>query len=326
MPQPDDAELPPLERFAAVLKHWRDNRKLSQAGLARIVLVHRDLIAKIENCRRWPTHDLVLRCEATLAAGGELARLWPEIETERARLQLLAAHDRLSVKLQTAAHLGLPGPLRQRMRPAPESALLGIESVTIVTPLKQEAIKSRPVVALEDVVGAQRLGDLALRLGLTPRFETIPIGGEIDLDRPNLLVICGPRISPQVAALLERDAHLRFVNAPDGPWTLHDNNTGKTYRSGQDQRPPKSRDVAYLARLARPDRKGSLLIFTGIHPQGSLGVVSLIVEQIQELHAEAGNRDFSVLVGTDYHADTGEPLRVHRMTPLYWQEEQRSCV
>jgi hypothetical protein len=76
--------------------------RTSTVTVARIVLVHRDLIAKIGNCRRWPTYDLVLRCEGTLATGGELARLWPEIETERARLRLLAAHDRLSAKLLAA--------------------------------------------------------------------------------------------------------------------------------------------------------------------------------------------------------------------------------
>lgn len=318
-----DAELSPLERFGAALRLWRDNRGLSQAGLARVVLVHRDLIAKIERGRRWPTYDLVLRCEATLDAGGALARLWPEIETERARLQLLAAQDRLSAKLQDAVHLGLPRQPRQRQPAAPEGSLLGSGSVTIVTPLKQEAIKSRPVIALEDVVGAQRLGDLALGLGLTPRFETVPIGGQIDLDRPNLVVICGPRLSTTIAALLDTDPNLRFVRAPDGPWTLLDNNTGETYRSGQDEQPAKTWDVAYLARLTRPDRQGSLLVFTGIHPQGSLGVVSMLVDQVKQLHAEVGHRDFSTLIATQYHPDTSEPLRVHRLTPFYWQEEQR---
>lgn len=315
-------DMSPLERFASTLRLWRGNHGLSQAGLARVVLVHRDLIAKIEKGRRWPTHDLVLRCETTLATGGELARLWPEIESERARLQLLAAQDRLSARLQTAADVGLPRSPHQQQRPAPEGALLGDESVTIITPLKQEAIKARPVIALEDVVGAQRLGDLALRLGLTPRFETVPIGGEVDLDRSNLVVICGPRLSSTIATLLDTDPHLRFVRASDGPWTLVDNNTGETFRSGQDQQPSTSSDVGYLARLARPDRQGSLLIFTGIHPQGSLGVVRLISEQITQLHAEVGNRNFSTLIGTDYHPHTSEPLRVHRLTPLYRQEER----
>ncbi|MET8337534.1 hypothetical protein ABZV22_27665, partial [Streptosporangium canum] len=34
-------------------------------------------------------------------------------------------------------------------------------------------------------------------------------------------------------------------------------------------------DYTYLGRLARPDGNGNVLVFTGIHPQGTLGVVDL---------------------------------------------------
>jgi len=50
-----------------------------QAKLASLVHVHRDLVAKIERGRRWPSHDLVLSFERTLAADGDLSRLWPEV-------------------------------------------------------------------------------------------------------------------------------------------------------------------------------------------------------------------------------------------------------
>jgi hypothetical protein len=175
---------------------------------------------------------------------------------------------------------------------------------------------------MEDVVGAHRLGNLATSLGLAASYETVPIGGEIDLARPNLVVICGPRLSRRTAAVLDQDPHLRFVETVDGVWTIHDANTGHTYRSGLDQTPVQPRDVAYLGRLPRPDGNGPVMIFTGIHPQGSLGVVHLLLEQISFLHAQVQDRYFSTLLATDHHPDTSEPLHVEQLTPFYWQKEQ----
>ena len=60
------------------------------------------------------------------------------------------------------------------MRFSAPTAFLGLGRVTIATPLKQEAINARPVVAVEDVTGSQRLGELARSLGIEPSYETIP--------------------------------------------------------------------------------------------------------------------------------------------------------
>jgi hypothetical protein len=201
--------------------------------------------------------------------------------------------------------------------PPVEGAFLGDGTVVIATPLKREAIKARPVVAVEDVAGSQRLAELARAFGLNPSFETVPLGGSIDLNRPNLIVICGPRLSAPVAQVLAQDPRLHFVRAEDGPWTLHDVSTGKTYRSGQDEQPERPWDVAYFGRLPRPDGRGNVIIFTGIHPQGSLGVVQLLTTQIEALYAEVKEECFSALVGTDYDPDTHEPQRVELLTPLY---------
>lgn len=201
--------------------------------------------------------------------------------------------------------------------PAPEGAFLGVGKVIIATPLKQEAIKARPVVAIEDVTAAQRLGELARSLGLEPSFEHVPVGGAIDLNRPNLVLICGPRISEPVAQVLAQDPVLQFERAADGVWTLADRNTGTVYRSGQDQEPPRTSDVAYLGRLPRPDGQGSLLVFTGIHPPGSLGVVHLLGTQLTDLYAQVNTGTFSTLVGTDYEPGTNEPRKVELLTPIY---------
>jgi hypothetical protein len=197
------------------------------------------------------------------------------------------------------------------------AAFFGHGVIVVATPLKREAIRARPVVAIEDVTGAQRLGDLIRSLNLQPKFESIPADGRIDLNRENLIVICGPRISDQVARLLAQDARFQFIQTNAGHWTLTDQQSGTIYRSGQDEDPPGNWDVAYLGRLARPDGKGSLLIFTGIHPQGSLGVVHLLCSHLPEIYAETGGDLFSVLVRTEYDEVTQEPNRIELLTSIY---------
>ena len=180
--------------------------------------------------------------------------------TELARLRrrvIQELHDGGMSYADIAQQVGLTRGRIHQIRhggPAPEGAFLGQGTVTIITPLKQEAIGSRPVVAVEDVTGAQRLGDLARSFGLEPSFESIPIGGEIDLNRPNLVVISGPRISTHVAQVLAQDPALRFERASDGPWTLVDRTTGVVHRSGQDQKQQHNWDAATSA--ASHDRTG----------------------------------------------------------------------
>jgi hypothetical protein len=124
--------------------------------------------------------------------------------------------------------------------PAPEGAFLGIGEVRIATPLKQEARDARPVVAVEDFTAAQRLADLARAMQLEVEFEHVPLDGAIDLKRPDLIVICGPRLSHDVANVLAQDPVLRFERAPDGLWTLRDLKTGSSI-DPDPTRPPSGR-------------------------------------------------------------------------------------
>lgn len=129
---------------------------------------------------------------------------------------------------------------------APEAAFLGRGRVVILTPLKHEAGNSRPVVAAEDFTAAQRLGELARSLRLDVEHEQIPTDGQVDLNRDNLIVICGPRLSEPVAATLAQDPAIRFERAADGVWTLRDSRADAVYRSGQDQEPPRATDPRTL--------------------------------------------------------------------------------
>jgi hypothetical protein len=62
--------------------------------------------------------------------------------------------------------------------------------VRIITPLKRDAIKARPVVAMEDVAASKRLEDLGRSYGLEVEQEHVPLTGEVDLNRPGLIGCC----------------------------------------------------------------------------------------------------------------------------------------
>jgi hypothetical protein len=265
--------------------------------------------------------------EVLRAATTRMAEAQREV-TELARLrnrvvQQLHAQGLSYAQIAEAAGLSR-GRIHQLRRrgPAPEGAFLGLGQATIITPLKQEQRDARPVVAVEDFTAAQRLADLARTLQLEVDFDHVPLDGVVDLNRDNLVVICGPRISDAVGQVLAKDPALQFQQDPDGPWTLRDRRTGKGYRSGSDQEPARPWDVAYLGRLPRPDQQGLVMVFTGIHPPGTLGVVQLITSEITSLYEQVGSGRFSTLVGVDYDPDTREPRSVELLTPLYAHEER----
>ncbi|MGO1056464.1 hypothetical protein [Crossiella sp. CA198] len=205
--------------------------------------------------------------------------------------------------------------------PPPEGFFLGSGGFTVLTPLKQDVIQGRPVVAVEDVEATQRLGELAQSLEMEFKFEHIPVGGEVNLNRQNLVVICGPRISQPVASVLATDPFLQFERNEGEPWTIRDKKTGAAYRSGWDRDPHEAYDFAYFGRLTRPDNKGSVIVFTGIHPPGSLGVVQLLSTKLADIYTEVKDKNFSTLVRTEYDFDTRQPVNVELVTPMYRHEE-----
>lgn len=241
----------------------------------------------------------------------ELARM------RRALIQDL--HDEGWSYTQIAEAAGLSRGRIHQVRhhgPSPEGAFFGRGPLTVATPLKREERAARPVVAAEDVATSQRLGELARSLDHAVEFEQIAIDGRIDLDRDGLIVICGPRISKDVAGVLAADPALQFEELASG-WALRDRRTGRLYKSGQDEEDPQPYDIAYLGRLERPDGKGRLIVFTGIHPPGTLGVVQLLTNDLSRVHRAAGEGAFSVLLHIDYDKPSHEPTSVQMVTPIY---------
>ncbi|MGD9482879.1 sigma-70 family RNA polymerase sigma factor [Streptomyces sp. TRM70308] len=224
---------------------------------------------------------------------------------------------------QLAAELGLSkGRVSQLAKGAPpERLFLGSGKITVALAEKLEDGRDKPVqgpvIATEDVQTYERLRELAEDVGLEIGFERIPLGGNVRLNRNNLVVICGPRLSPLIEQILESDPHLRFGKDGDG-WHLVDRNTGRVYRSPMDH--GEDGDVAYFGRLPRPDGQGTFLYIAGIHARGSGGVVHWLVNELANVHRELKARRFSTLIASRFDPQTLEIVESKRITPYYRPE------
>jgi hypothetical protein len=264
--------------------------------------------------------------ELLRAATNRLADAQQEV-TELARLRRRLIQD-LHAQGMSYAQIGeAAGLTRGRIHqirhtgPAPEGAFLGAGAVTIATPLKREERGGRPVVAVEDVAASSRLEALARSFALEVTAEHVPLGGEIDLDRDGLIVICGPRLSEVMGRTYAADPVIKWEQTESGAWALRDSRTGELFVSPMDDGSGRNEDIAYLGRLPRPDRQGSLLAFTGVHPPGTLGVVALLTSDVSTLWGQVGAERFSVVVGTEFDPDTHEPGKTRLLTPLYRHDD-----
>jgi hypothetical protein len=204
--------------------------------------------------------------------------------------------------------------------PPPERAFLGSDTLTVAVPLKRESQYGRPAVAQEDFAAFNGLADLARDLQLGAEVEYIQLGGNVELNRDNLVVICGPRISPLVAEVLKSDPVLQFERDDIG-WFLADRRTGHTYHSPSDNPALPPGDVAYLSRQPRPDGNGSFILLTGIHAVGSNGVIHYLTRELADLYEQVGIRRFSTLIASEFDPATRTITSSRRITPLYLHED-----
>ncbi|GAA4599101.1 hypothetical protein GCM10023194_78250 [Planotetraspora phitsanulokensis] len=204
--------------------------------------------------------------------------------------------------------------------PAPEGAFLGTGMVTVVTPLRHDAETGRSMVALDDMRSGKRLEDLARSFGLNVATDNVTVDGRIDLNRDGLLVICGPRMSDAMRAAYDIDPVIRW-DRDDKGWMLIDTRTQQVFRSGTQTDPRQPTDSAFLGRLPRPDGNGSFLAIAGIRPNGSLGVVHFLTNEIATLWGQVDDKRFSCVVAVEYDPATGEPVRAELASPLYRHEE-----
>jgi hypothetical protein len=204
--------------------------------------------------------------------------------------------------------------------PPPERAFLGTDRLTVAIPVKTEATNGRPVVAQEDFAAFNLLADLARDLQLEATAEYIPLGGELDLNRDNLIVICGPRLSLVVREILQSDPDLGFDQDDAGRW-LQDRRTGERYPSPSDLPQPRPADVGYLSRLHRLDGNGTFVLLTGIHAVGSHGIIDFVRRELADLYEQVDLQPFSTLIATEYDPVTRQVVRSERIAPLYQHQE-----
>ncbi|MEU4065890.1 sigma-70 family RNA polymerase sigma factor [Streptomyces wedmorensis] len=255
----------------------------------------------IEEVRRVSAmQDHALRVKAAADLMTELQSA--VIETSRMRKESIAWLRKNGHSMADVAKLmGVSRARVSQLRdagPPPERAFLGTQLVQVAVPLRPG---EREYVAVEDSSTGQRLLALAQGLQLDGELQYIPVTGEIDLNRDDLVIVCGPKTSPEAAAALGQDPRLSFETLPDGRWALAERETGKIYTSpSDDPRDPAPADVAYLGRLPRPDGQGTFILIAGVHAVGSLGVAHYLTENLPSLYEQAGTEPFSMVVACDY--------------------------
>jgi len=202
--------------------------------------------------------------------------------------------------------------------PGPERAFwaAGKGPVTVAVGGKTEAPKTAgapgPVIAVEDASARDMLRAHLGELGIEMRAEVIPPSGVINLNRPGLVVICGPRLSPLIAQMLAADRSLGFDHDSRDAWYLKDHETGSIWRSPIDSDQPS--DIAYAGRLMRPDRRGTFLYIAGIHAAGAAGAVHYLTRNLAETWQQVKERRFSTLIRCDFDPETRSIVSSERIT------------
>lgn len=148
--------------------------------------------------------------------------------------------------------------------PPPERAFFGTDLVTVSLGGKYEAGKApeqnpSEVVTREDLDNFEHLRKLLSGMKLDAKYEVIPPTGIVNLNRDNHVVICGPRLSPIVAQVLEGDDNLRFSRTTYGTWSI----------SGQG-RPTGRRRTRTVRRVTLATSGGCLVLMAAEHSCTSL--------------------------------------------------------
>lgn len=246
---------------------------------------------------------------------------------ELARIRREAIEELLrSGKTQTevAAALGMHrSRINQLIKsgPAPERAFLGSGTITIAIGGKVESGRVddavQPVVSAEAFAAYEAIAALSQTMGLKAEHEVVPPPGLVDLNRPDLVVLAGPRLLPLVGQILASDPNLGFGRDERG-WFLVDRTAGVEYRSPRDA--GEQRDYAYIGRLPRPDGRGGFLYMSGIHSTGTLGAAVYLERNIGDLYREVKTGRFSQLIECTYDPDNGVITSTAALSPLYRHE------
>lgn len=256
----------------------------------------------------------------------ELSALSSEATRIRREAMESLIHQRRLSQSEVAEHLGVSrARVSQLLKagPKPERAFLGFGELTVLLGGKQEGDKAAPgpVVSTDDLGGYSLVSETAQALGLGVHYEVVQPGGMVDLNRDNLIVACGPRLSPLIEQVLMADRQLGFEHDAEHGWYLLNKVTGEPYWSPIDA--GENADYGYIARLPRFDSGGSFLYAAGIHAPGVSGGLHYIVNNLAELYAEVGRDRFSAFIRCEFDPTTRQITSSERITDLHRPEQVR---
>ncbi len=215
--------------------------------------------------------------------------------------------------------------ISQVMKAAPPAGqlLLAPDSgpVTVCVIEKREAERGHAAIARTTMTAAGKLTDLAASYDLRADVEAVPVPGLIDLNRPNLAVLIGPRSSPLIAQAISADPVIKWRPDKNGDWYITDTRTGAEYHSDFDSGLDQNRDwprtcYAHVGRVRRPDGQGSWLCLAGEHSPGVAGAVEIFCRDIAVLWEQAHRSLWSAIAQvTADEAGTTEDVTL--ITPVY---------
>jgi transcriptional regulator with XRE-family HTH domain len=206
----------------------------------------------------------------------------------------------------------------------PDRALLAPEAgpLTIAVVQKQAPDSGQPVLASVTRRALDALTGAARELGITTTEEEVPPPGFIDLNRSNLAVMIGPRISALIGQALSADPVIRWGQDRRKHWYITDVRTGEEYHSDFDegwQRAPDGERAcfAHIGRVRRPDGHGTFLYLAGPHSPGTAGAVAFFIREMPEIWEQVRRSPLWSAVVRTIADDDGTPVSSELVTPVY---------
>lgn len=183
--------------------------------------------------------------------------------------------------------------------PAPEGAFFGQERLVVLSPP-------------EESDSARQLARLLKKMDCAHELKNLPIIDQISFDAPGLLFLGGPGRWERPGNPVSSDPCLR-IRRQAGERVVEDLVTGRLHRT--EAADGIVRDVAYVARVPRPDRSGTLLVVTGLRAEGTAGAVQYLAKDIAALHETAPKLAFSMLI--EVKRDAAGEITAAPLTAVY---------
>lgn len=232
------------------------------------------------------------------------------------KVTLKTIAEMLDMTVARVGQLAKPGPGPERALLAPKAGAR--TSVTVAVVRKQETEKNRSSVVGTTFDAALQIQDLAHRWDMKTKTEKVPENGHVDLNRDNLIVMIGPRITGLVAQAISADPAIKWRRDDSGHWYIVDTSAGAEYHSDFDDKSLSGTGTCYahIGRIRRPDGEGSFLYLGGIHAPGTAGAVEILCDQIGELWKQARKGLWSAVVKTTANADESL-ISAEIVSPVY---------